>query len=111
MEACAGAGISYAATEVAARYCHQTEVVVIGGGNSVGQVAMFLSRRARHVHVLVRGNSLAASMSASLVDRLMKTANVTIHYRAQVAGLQGQMALQAVTSHSGMDGRDWQLNT
>ncbi|TAG12030.1 MAG: FAD-dependent oxidoreductase, partial [Rhodobacterales bacterium] len=57
-----GAGIYYAATEVEARWCRESEVVVIGGGNSAGQAAMFLSRTAKHVHVLVRGASLAASM-------------------------------------------------
>jgi thioredoxin reductase (NADPH) len=59
-----GAGIYYAATEIEARYCKETEAVVIGGGNSAGQAAMYLSRSARCVRLLVRGSSLAASMSA-----------------------------------------------
>ena len=58
-----GSGVYYAATEIEARYCKGTEAVVIGGGNSAGQAAMFLSRSARCVRVLVRGASLAASMS------------------------------------------------
>jgi thioredoxin reductase (NADPH) len=105
-----GAGIYYAATEVEARWCSETEVVVIGGGNSAGQAAMFLSRVAKHVHVLVRGKSLAASMSAYLVERLQKTANITIHYRAQVTRLDGERSLQSVVIHSGEDGQDWTLN-
>ncbi len=105
-----GAGVYYAATEVEARWCRETEVVVIGGGNSAGQAAMFLSRTARHVHVLVRGASLASSMSAYLVDRLERTPNITIHYRAQVSALQGDTALRTVTIHSGEDGQDWVLN-
>ncbi len=105
-----GAGIYYAATEIEARWCRETEVVVIGGGNSAGQAAMFLSRTARHVHVLVRGASLAASMSAYLVERLQKTPNITIHYRAQVTALNGERSLQSVTIHSGEDGQDWDLN-
>jgi thioredoxin reductase (NADPH) len=105
-----GAGIYYAATEVEARWCRETEVVVIGGGNSAGQAAMFLSRVAKHVHVLVRGGSLAASMSAYLVERLEKTANITIHYRAQVTRLEGERSLQAVVIHSAEDGQDWTLN-
>ncbi|MGL4235731.1 FAD-dependent oxidoreductase [Tabrizicola sp.] len=105
-----GAGIYYAATEVEARWCRETEVVVIGGGNSAGQAAMFLSRTAKHVHVLVRGGSLAASMSAYLVDRLQRTANITIHYRTQVAALNGEKALQSVVIHSAEDGQDWELN-
>jgi len=105
-----GLGIYYAATEVEARWCRETEVVVIGGGNSAGQAAMFLSRVARHVHVLVRGSSLAASMSAYLVDRLERTPNITIHYRAQVIKLDGTRSLQSVVIHSGEDGQDWTLN-
>jgi thioredoxin reductase (NADPH) len=105
-----GRGIYYAATEIEARWCRETEVVVIGGGNSAGQAAMFLSRTARHVHVLVRGGSLAASMSAYLVDRLQKAPNITIHYRTQVTALSGEDSLSSVTIHSAEDGQDWVLN-
>jgi thioredoxin reductase (NADPH) len=105
-----GAGIYYAATEVEARWCRESEVVVIGGGNSAGQAAMFLSRTAKHVHVLVRGASLAASMSAYLLDRLQRTPNITIHYRAQVTKLLGERSLQSVVIHSGEDGQDWTIN-
>ncbi|MEE4211492.1 MAG: FAD-dependent oxidoreductase, partial [Parvularcula sp.] len=59
-----GNGIYYAATELEARYCREGQAVVIGGGNSAGQAAMFLSRAAEHVHVLVRGGELAESMSS-----------------------------------------------
>jgi thioredoxin reductase (NADPH) len=105
-----GAGIYYAATETEARYCRDTEVVVIGGGNSAGQAAMFLSRMTKHVHVLVRGGSLADSMSAYLADRLTRTPNITIHYRTQVTALAGDAALQSISIHSGEDGQDWWLN-
>ena len=105
-----GAGIYYAATEIEARYCRETEVVVIGGGNSAGQAAMFLSRTTRHVHVLVRGASLADSMSAYLLERLQSTPNITIHYRTQVTALAGERSLQSVSIHSGEDGQDWVLN-
>jgi thioredoxin reductase (NADPH) len=105
-----GAGIYYAATEIEARYCRETEVVVIGGGNSAGQAAMFLSRTTKHVHVLVRGASLADSMSAYLVDRLARTPNITVHYRTQVTALAGDRSLQSVAIHSGDDGQDWVLD-
>ena len=81
-----GAGVYYAATEMEARFCRETEAVVIGEGNSAGQAAMFLSRAARHVHLLVRGNELASTMSAYLRDRLEADRRITIHYGTELAG-------------------------
>jgi thioredoxin reductase (NADPH) len=91
------AGVYYAATDVEARYCRDSEVIVIGGGNSAGQAAMFLCRTARHVHVLVRGQSLAASMSSYLADRLAQDTGITVHYQTQLAALHGNDALDGVT--------------
>ena len=70
MEVLAGDGIFHAATDMEARFCRNTEAVVIGGGNSAGQAAMYLSRTAKHVHIMVRGRSLADSMSSYLSRRL-----------------------------------------
>ena len=106
-----GAGVYYAATDVEARFCRNTEVVVIGGGNSAGQAAMFLSRSARHVHVLVRGDGLASSMSDYLLTRLEREGRVTIHYRTEVTALHGDDALEAVTIRDKMAGQDWRLET
>lgn len=92
-----GAGIYYAATENEARFCRDGEVVVIGGGNSAGQAAMFLSRVARHVRLLVRGATLATSMSHYLSSRLEADPAITIEYDAHVAELHGGDALEAVT--------------
>ncbi|MEM9501532.1 MAG: FAD-dependent oxidoreductase [Pseudomonadota bacterium] len=92
-----GNGIYYAATEMEARFCHNTEVVVIGGGNSAGQAAMFLSRTAAHVHLLVRSDSLAASMSSYLTSRLEADPRITIHYNTQMNELHGEDTLEAVT--------------
>jgi thioredoxin reductase (NADPH) len=92
-----GAGIYYAATEMEARYCKNEEAVVIGGGNSAGQAAMFLSRSARCVRVLVRGSSLAASMSSYLSSRLEADPNIKIEYCAEVSALLGVDHLGAVT--------------
>jgi thioredoxin reductase (NADPH) len=102
LEAFESAGVYYAATEVEARYCRDAHVVVIGGGNSAGQAAMFLCRSAAHVHVLVRGTSLAASMSSYLSDRLAKDPAITVHYETELAALHGHDMLDSVTlRHSG----------
>ena len=92
-----GAGVYYAATETEARFCQDTEVVVIGGGNSAGQAAMYLSRTANHVHVLVRGKSLARSMSDYLLSRLEADPSISIHFQTEVAELHGDETLQQVT--------------
>ncbi len=92
-----GAGIYYAATEIESRYCKGTEAVIIGGGNSAGQAAMYLSRSASCVHVLVRGQSLAASMSSYLSSRLEADPRITIEYGVEVSALHGTEHLEAVT--------------
>jgi thioredoxin reductase (NADPH) len=92
-----GAGVYYAATDTEARYCRDGEVAIVGGGNSAGQAAMHLSRAARHVHVLVRGDSLAASMSDYLVTRLENDPAITIHFGVEVAALHGGETLEAIT--------------
>ena len=92
-----GAGIYYAATENEARFCRDSEVLVIGGGNSAGQAAMFLSRAARHVRLLVRGDTLATSMSDYLSSRLEADPAITIEYGAYAAELHGGEALEGVT--------------
>jgi len=92
-----GAGIYYAATEMEARFCQNTEVVVIGGGNSAGQAAMYLSRSSAHVHLLVRSGSLAASMSSYLSSRLEADPRITIHYNTSMTELHGDTSLEAVT--------------
>jgi thioredoxin reductase (NADPH) len=91
-----GAGVYYAATEIEARYCKGTEAIIIGGGNSAGQAAMFLSRSASCVRVLVRGTSLAASMSSYLSSRLEANPRISIEYGAEVTALRGTDHLEAL---------------
>lgn len=105
LEELEGAGVYYAATELEARFCKNSEVVVIGGGNSAGQAAMFLSRYARHVHIMVRGSSMAASMSHYLLSRLEQDPKVTIHTSTQVKQLSGDAQLQHVTAHNAVTGQ------
>jgi len=92
-----GSGVYYSATEMETRYCKDTEAVIIGGGNSAGQAAMFLSRYARCVRVLVRGSSLAASMSSYLTSRLEADPGITIEYNSEVTALEGGEHLESVT--------------
>ena len=104
LEAFEGTGVYYAATESEARYCRDTEAIIIGGGNSAGQAAMFLSRTAKHVRVLVRGNSLASSMSSYLSSRLNADPAITIEYGTEVSALHGADKLKAVTIRDVHDG-------
>ena len=97
LEELEGAGVFYAATEMEARFCRNTEVVVVGGGNSAGQAAMYLSRAAKCVHVVVRGTSLAASMSDYLSRRLEADPRVELHYETTVSQLHGDDHLDAIT--------------
>jgi thioredoxin reductase (NADPH) len=100
-----GSGVYYAATEMEARYCKDTEAVIIGGGNSAGQAAMFLCRYARCVRVLVRGSSLAASMSSYLVSRLEAEPGITIEYNSEVTALEGADSLESVTIRNAKTGQ------
>jgi len=106
-----GEGIYYAATEIEARYCKGTEAVIIGGGNSAGQAAMFLSRSARCVRVLVRGTSLAASMSSYLSSRLQADPKITIEYGAEVTALHGSDHLRGLTLRSAKTGETRMVDT
>lgn len=101
-----GNGVYYAATETEARFCSQTEIGVIGGGNSAGQAAMFLCRTADHVHVYVRGKSLAASMSEYLSGRLQAEPKITIHFETEVTALHGEDRLSGVTEKSRATGTE-----
>ncbi|SHJ41713.1 thioredoxin reductase (NADPH) [Palleronia salina] len=111
LESFEGAGIYYAATDVEARWCRGRPVVVVGGGNSAGQAAMYLSRSVSHVHVLIRGDSLAASMSDYLARRLEADPAITLHYRTEMTALHGRDQLEAITLRDKLEGRDWQLET
>ena len=92
-----GAGIYYAATDLEARFCRGTEAYIVGGGNSAGQAAMFLTNYADHVHLLIRSDSLASSMSEYLSQRLENNNKISIHTRTEVDALHGDDSLEAIT--------------
>jgi len=92
-----GVGVYYGATYIEAQRCQADDVVVIGGGNSAGQAATFLSRSSRRVYMLVRGSGLAASMSRYLIQRIEETPNIELHLRTQLVALEGGETLEHVT--------------
>ena len=92
-----GQGIHYAATAMEAQLCAGEEVVVVGGGNSAGQAAVFLSRTVKHVHILVRGAGLAATMSDYLIQRIGQSPKITVHPHTEVEALEGDHLLRQVT--------------
>ena len=91
-----GLGLYYAATFMEAQLCEGEEVIVIGGGNSAGQAAVFLAERARRVHVLVRSSGLAATMSRYLVRRMEDHPAIELHPYTQLVGLEGETHLERV---------------
>lgn len=91
-----GVGVYYAATFVEAQRCGLDEVAVVGGGNSAGQAAVFLARSARHVHVVIRGADLAASMSRYLIRRIDDTENITLHRKTRITALSGRDHLEEI---------------
>ncbi|HEU4955165.1 MAG TPA: FAD-dependent oxidoreductase, partial [Gemmatimonadales bacterium] len=92
-----GAGVYYGSSLTEAAMYRGRDVIVVGGANSAGQGAMFFSRQARKVTVLVRGSDLSAAMSSYLVDRIRETPNVEVLVNTTVASARGDGRLEAVT--------------
>jgi thioredoxin reductase (NADPH) len=99
-----GHGVYHAATASEAELCEGEDVVVVGGGNSAGQAAMFLAGRAARVRIAVRGDSLADSMSRYLLDRIRRSGSIEVLRETEVEELHGEGRLEAVTV-SGPGGR------
>ena len=86
-----GRGVWYWASALEAKMCANAEVALVGGGNSAGQAAVFLAQHASKVHILVRGQGLAASMSRYLIDRIEATRNIELHTHTQLMQLHGEL--------------------
>jgi len=99
-----GLGVYYAATAVERKLCGEDEVIVVGGGNSAGQAAVYLSGNGRKVHLVVRSDGLAASMSRYLIRRIEETPNITLHVKTSLTRLEGKGRLEKVTWR-GADGK------
>jgi thioredoxin reductase (NADPH) len=93
----AGAGVYYGAATTEAISCRDEDVFVVGGANSAGQAAMHLSKYARQVTMLVRGPSLAATMSQYLIDQIAATPNIKVRCQASVVEAHGETHLEAIT--------------
>ncbi len=92
-----GAGVYYGAGPTEAISCRDEDVYIVGGANSAGQAAMFFSKYARRVIILVRGPSLAASMSQYLIDQIEKTENIQVEYRSHVTAVHGDDHLRSIS--------------
>lgn len=92
-----GEGIYYGATYIEAQLCGGEDVAVVGGGNSAGQAAVYLSQTARRVHMLVRGSELSSTMSRYLIQRLTENPQIDLHFNTQIVALEGGTHLERVT--------------
>jgi thioredoxin reductase (NADPH) len=88
-----GVGVSYWASPVEANLCKGEDIALVGAGNSAGQAVVFLAPQVRHLHLVVRGEGLEASMSKYLIDRIAALPNVTLHVHTEIAGLSGDPAI------------------
>jgi thioredoxin reductase (NADPH) len=91
-----GAGVYYGATFVEAQLCGGEEVIVVGGGNSAGQAAVFLAQTTKRVHMLVRSAGLAESMSRYLIRRIEETPTIVLRTHTEIAALEGGDHLESV---------------
>lgn len=105
LDAFTGKGIYYDATLMEAQSCAGEQVIVIGGGNSAGQAAVFLSQNTSGVHMFVRSNSLADTMSRYLIQRIEKNSHIRVHYSSELTGLEGNGHLERVSLVDKKSGR------
>jgi len=99
------AGVYYGATFVERQLCGGDEVIVVGGGNSAGQAAVFLAQTTKHVNVLVRSASLATSMSRYLIRRIEESPNVTVRPYTEIVALEGNHHLESVRWRNNQTGQ------
>jgi thioredoxin reductase (NADPH) len=91
-----GVGVYYAATQMEAQACRADPVAIVGGGNSAGQAALFLSRSSADVHLIIRGETLETSMSRYLIDQIERNPRITVTPGTQVTSLLGKDQLEGV---------------
>ena len=102
-----GRGVWYWASPIEARLCAEQEIALVGGGNSAGQAAVFLSGHARRVHMVIRGGGLGASMSRYLIERIEATPNIELVFNTEVVALEGtDVSLERVRWRSRLSGEE-----
>jgi thioredoxin reductase (NADPH) len=99
-----GAGVYYGAAMTQALSCHDEDVYMIGGANSAGQAAIYFSKYARKVTMLVRAGSLSKGMSQYLADQILKTENIKVWLNSSVVEVKGENRLEAITIHDSIRG-------
>ncbi|HMG18468.1 MAG TPA: FAD-dependent oxidoreductase, partial [Gemmatimonadales bacterium] len=99
-----GAGVYYAATRMEAQLCADEEIAIVGGANSAGQAAMFLAQTAKRVHMLIRSDGLAKTMSRYLISRIEAHPRIELHTRTEIAGLEGNGHLEQIAWRTGRGG-------
>lgn len=99
------AGVYYAATQMERRMCADDEVAVVGGANSAGQAAVFLAETAKRVHLLIRSDALASTMSRYLISRIDAHPRIEQHTRTEIVGLEGNGHLERVSWRTGPGGQ------
>ena len=92
-----GQGVYYGATYIEAQLCGKEDAIVVGGGNSAGQAAVYLSQTAGKVHMLVRSSQLSDTMSRYLIQRIEENPAIDLHYCTEIVGLDGDTQLEHVT--------------
>jgi thioredoxin reductase (NADPH) len=92
-----GQGVYYGATHMESQLCGDEELIVVGGANSAGQAAVFLSQTARKVHMLVRSHELSDTMSRYLIQRIEENPNIELHRKTEITALDGDTHLERVT--------------
>jgi thioredoxin reductase (NADPH) len=103
-----GRGVWYWASPIEARLCAEQEVALVGGGNSAGQAAVFLSGHARKVTMVIRGGGLGSSMSRYLIERIEATPNIELMFNTELVGLEGEheATLERVRWRSRLSGEE-----
>jgi len=105
-----GAGVYYSATSVEARVCRDGTAIIVGGGNSAGQAAMYLAQHAKKVLLVIRGSDLAKSMSSYLCNRVLNHPNIELVKDTELACLNGEARLHSVTLKNRKTGSEEEVN-